>query len=243
MKLKEKVENHPVVWLFGIAITSFLAGIGAYEGVLRIAKLDVVPEDSYLTKQEVDQSYVRVDSAGRLQDSASSKEVGKNAGRENDEPNPSVDGAISVPEEVAESSEIRTDEASPSGREVVEVNGVVFTNYGCTTSGGGLSCEVRMVSTEKDQAIAIQRAPLPNCSRIIDGEGDEHVPSRILFGNERSAESTVIRNVLVAGVPTKMTLGFSDLKNFQKSIALLELVWVRGVFKYDRVQFRRTPLN
>ena len=42
MKLKERVENNPVVWLLGALVTGFGAGIGTYEGILRIAHLEVV---------------------------------------------------------------------------------------------------------------------------------------------------------------------------------------------------------
>ena len=42
MTLKERVENNPVVWLLGALLTGFGAGIATYEGILRIAHLEVV---------------------------------------------------------------------------------------------------------------------------------------------------------------------------------------------------------
>ena len=45
MGLKERVENNAVIWFLGAIISGFLAGIGVYEGVLRIAKLEVISQD------------------------------------------------------------------------------------------------------------------------------------------------------------------------------------------------------
>jgi len=45
MGLKKQIENNVVIWLLGAVVTAFLAGIGTYEGILRIAKLEVVDRD------------------------------------------------------------------------------------------------------------------------------------------------------------------------------------------------------
>jgi hypothetical protein len=45
MGLKERIENNAVVWFLGAVVACFLAGIGTYEGILRIAKLEVVSQD------------------------------------------------------------------------------------------------------------------------------------------------------------------------------------------------------
>jgi hypothetical protein len=42
MTIRESVEGNVVVWLLGTLITGFTAGLGVYEGVLRIAQLEVV---------------------------------------------------------------------------------------------------------------------------------------------------------------------------------------------------------
>jgi len=46
MDLKEKIENHPVIWTLGMLVAGFLAGIGAYSSILSIAKLQVVSSDA-----------------------------------------------------------------------------------------------------------------------------------------------------------------------------------------------------
>ena len=45
MSLKERVEQNVVVWFLGAIVTGFLAGIGTYEAVLRIAKLEVMSQN------------------------------------------------------------------------------------------------------------------------------------------------------------------------------------------------------
>ena len=65
MGLKERVENNAIVWFFGAVVTGFVAGIGAYEGVLEIAKSEVVSQDRMtrcemlLTKDRFTSLYLR----------------------------------------------------------------------------------------------------------------------------------------------------------------------------------------
>ena len=58
MGLKESIENNLAIWLLGTLATGFAAGLGAYKGVLEIAQLDVVTENSYVRKDELDARYV-----------------------------------------------------------------------------------------------------------------------------------------------------------------------------------------
>jgi hypothetical protein len=46
MGLKETFENNPVVWVLGMVVAAFLAGIGAYDGILRISGSQVVSRDA-----------------------------------------------------------------------------------------------------------------------------------------------------------------------------------------------------
>lgn len=43
MTLKEKIENNIVFWLLSTAVAGFVAGFSAYQVILEIAKLEVVP--------------------------------------------------------------------------------------------------------------------------------------------------------------------------------------------------------
>ena len=42
MTLKERIENNLAIWFLGAIVTGFLAGVGAYQGILSIAQLEVV---------------------------------------------------------------------------------------------------------------------------------------------------------------------------------------------------------
>jgi hypothetical protein len=44
MNLAQRVKDNPVVFFLGALATGFVAGIGAYDATLRIARLDVVNE-------------------------------------------------------------------------------------------------------------------------------------------------------------------------------------------------------
>ena len=44
MSIRDKIESHPILYVVSIALSAFGAGIGAYQGILGIAQLDVVPK-------------------------------------------------------------------------------------------------------------------------------------------------------------------------------------------------------
>jgi hypothetical protein len=44
MGLKERVENNAVVFFSGALVAGFLAGIGAYQGIITMAKLEIVSQ-------------------------------------------------------------------------------------------------------------------------------------------------------------------------------------------------------
>jgi len=45
MGLKARIENNALTWFLGAIVTGFGAGIGAYQGILEIAKLEVVSQE------------------------------------------------------------------------------------------------------------------------------------------------------------------------------------------------------
>jgi hypothetical protein len=50
MGFKERAEALPVLYVLGALLSGFLAGLGTYEGILRIAKLETEQKGSYVTK-------------------------------------------------------------------------------------------------------------------------------------------------------------------------------------------------
>ena len=52
MTIKEKAENHPVIWMLSLLLTGFLAGTATYNAILEIAKMQVVSENARILKDE-----------------------------------------------------------------------------------------------------------------------------------------------------------------------------------------------
>ena len=51
--IKEKIENNIVVWLLGTLLTGFMAGIGTYEGALKIMGLETINKDRLSVLEKV----------------------------------------------------------------------------------------------------------------------------------------------------------------------------------------------
>lgn len=238
MGLKERIENHPVVLFSVVAIASFLAGLATYEGILRIAHLEVVPKGSYVKKEDVARRFIveGVDVAEGPGEKASVP-----PSRESPSRKPAVT-APTGPEESASAEEWPPLRDS-QGREQVEVGGVLFTNLGCTVSAAGLTCEVMAVARNQDTQASIVRGPR-NGSRVLDGDGKERTPNRIVFGNEKSAGHNIVEGHLVADVPARIVLEFSDVRNRTLKVSLIELIWYKDAFFGERyrVQLRETPV-
>ncbi len=47
MKIREQVENNPIIFFLGTLLVGFLAGLGVYKGILEIAHLEVIPRVRY----------------------------------------------------------------------------------------------------------------------------------------------------------------------------------------------------
>jgi len=58
MNLKEKIEKNLTLSILALLLVGFLSGLGAYKTILEIAHLDSVPENTYITKDELDEKYV-----------------------------------------------------------------------------------------------------------------------------------------------------------------------------------------
>lgn len=55
--LKHKIENNVTIWLLGTLLTGFLAGIGTYEGALKLMKLETISSDRLaMLKNRTDES-------------------------------------------------------------------------------------------------------------------------------------------------------------------------------------------
>lgn len=81
MTIKEKVETNVVIWLLGVLLAGFFAGIGTYKGIIEIANLKVVKEESTVKEIDVKSLYRGSFNLGNAYTWASSKEL--NAAKSN----------------------------------------------------------------------------------------------------------------------------------------------------------------
>lgn len=58
MSLKNKVENHPLVFFFSTLCAGFIAGLATYQTILSIANLDTVRKNEYELKNKINSKYI-----------------------------------------------------------------------------------------------------------------------------------------------------------------------------------------
>jgi hypothetical protein len=58
MGIKEKVENHPLVWLFGVSFAAYLAGIATLRFIIEFAKMELVSNAEFERLKQVDTVFV-----------------------------------------------------------------------------------------------------------------------------------------------------------------------------------------
>jgi len=79
MPFRQQIENNPVLWLIGTAVTAFVAGFGAYRAILSVARQETVQAGSYLPRAFVDSYYVSrsaAESIGRAANSPRCADLG-----------------------------------------------------------------------------------------------------------------------------------------------------------------------
>lgn len=59
MPIKDAVERHPAVFLFGAIVAGFAAGFGAYETILRVSGRITVPRELYVDSATLESQFVR----------------------------------------------------------------------------------------------------------------------------------------------------------------------------------------
>lgn len=65
MGIKERIKNHPVIWILATLLAGFTAGLAVYQAILEIAHLEVVPKGAGATIQSVTASGVLADSKNK----------------------------------------------------------------------------------------------------------------------------------------------------------------------------------
>jgi hypothetical protein len=72
LTLKERIENHPVIWLLGVLAIGFISGFGAYKAILEVSRQStkpiVIQGDEALDRHIVNQIQVLTDSYNKRLD-------------------------------------------------------------------------------------------------------------------------------------------------------------------------------
>lgn len=69
MSIRQKVEDHPVVFFLGTLVVGFVAGVGAYKSVLSMANLVSVPRYGFVTEQTLEAEYIPKDKHAKIVES------------------------------------------------------------------------------------------------------------------------------------------------------------------------------
>lgn len=75
MKVKQALEQHPVIVFLAALVTGFIAGIGSYSGMLKMTNQDTVIKGTYILKSELVGRQLKTDSVRELEHLI---EIGKN---------------------------------------------------------------------------------------------------------------------------------------------------------------------
>lgn len=136
---------------------------------------------------------------------------------------------------VAAGSGNKTARPQPKAMQTKEIKGFAFYLQSCVRSDKTVKFAFLVESKEKDQGLTIYQRG----TRIFDNFGNEFGPSQINLSNKGfSYHPTRTASLLVAKIPTKMVLTFSDTNPKAVSIPLLE-VNCKG-FKF---QMRDIPIT
>lgn len=122
-----------------------------------------------------------------------------------------------------------------------ENKGFIFALQNCKKSGQGVTCSLLTTSKDQDKRLRIYRWRNDERTRIIDNLGNECISKQVQLGQE-STTGRYLRNLLVAGVPTKTIITFDCVTPEATTIALLEISC--EVEDNDfRIQLRGVPFS
>lgn len=104
---------------------------------------------------------------------------------------------------------------------VVRENGFVLELHSCSLKGDELECKLLISSEREDTSFSLN-----SWSRLIEGDGNEMVASRIQLGkDEARGQYHSVKADLVRGVPVKMSVSFAGLNTAVsgKQVRLIDL--------------------
>jgi hypothetical protein len=213
MTLKERVENSPVVYLLGALLTGFLGGLGTYEAILRIARLDTVRQGAYVFREEVERDYVRRSDVKELSRGVVDAPLKPAA--------TPASGGNAVTQVEGGSPDSPKPSPSPFPR-MVETEEYLFELKTCALNGEEVKCDFLVTAKNRDITLTFW-----GTSRLIENNGNEMFASQIWLGNDYSkgGDGGVIQKEFTRSAPLKMSVAFIvDPTVSKESVKLIELV-------------------
>ena len=117
-------------------------------------------------------------------------------------------------------------------QQTIESNEFTFALRGCRVAGGKVTCDLIITNQSADRKLYFYGS-----SRIFDEYGNEYPAVDAKLGNEKESLGWSISNNLVAGIPTKAEISFSQVGGDSQLLTMFELVC-----NQFNVQFRNVPL-
>lgn len=203
MGIKENVENHPGVWFFSVLLSGFVLGVGAYQGVLKIGKLEVV------SGSKLEQ--LRATAAG-----CANKPADENsAPSSTDNPSPKQDSETL---KQADQGPTPVKQSDITPKEYVEnKNGFQFSFVGGSYQDRKLKLNITVVSKNQDRTLWFTHE-----TRLIDDKGHVYNPTHSTLGTRQKSSGGMSYDC-PADVPVAMTIEFENLSSDVVRFNLLEL--------------------
>lgn len=222
MGLRQKVDNHPVVFFLSALLSGFVAGLGCYHGILKIAHLQVVPESELSSDRPIDLSPPPVGEATADEELVQS-EPAKSESSASAAPGMTLD----APTELTKSQVI---------------DGIVFRGPRCLRdSDECLRCSALATSSTEEKKVALVPMKGDRQSRIIDQDGNQHRPRSYGFGSQLYSFG-FSETVLVRGVPSRFVLQFCKTDQVRNVAPLFEFLIKDGQRIFE-VRFRNVPIS
>lgn len=253
MKLRERIENHAGVVFLGAILLGFLAGVGTYDAVVRMARLEMVSQgrldtlEAELTtaRQQVAQWRRQKETSGQ-EDRWPVKEVSRSLDGQNGhlvDIRTSGPDAIANPPPPEERVDHRMDvQLSPDHRDTVDR--IDFQFRECVQEEECVVCGVLAQSQNNTRKVRIYGSHMEDRSRVIDQAGIEHLMTRHELNQELIESGSIgfVKSIPEA-VPVYIQTEYCGFEEPISELALLELGLVAEDHDAIRPQLISLPVR
>ena len=148
------------------------------------------------------------------------------------------DSSASQPSQPIE-SEAHRSLSSPNSQ---ENKGFIFELQDCRKSSeNSVSCSFLITNNQQDNELKLYGDFIGYQSRIIDPNGNEHVATKVIFGDSQSR--TIVDANLAQGIAVRAEIEFQGISESVEQLALIELLSFTRQDYYFTVQFRDVSVS